>query len=278
MNTHKTDTPLTFTVELAKDAGNLLCGFYSSRGIAARRKADQTLVTDADIAADQLIREALRTTFPDDAIVSEELSSTLVGKERAVWVIDPLDGTTNFSLGFPTWGVSIARLIDGYPSIGAVYFPLFDECYFAQFGGGSFLNGEPLSISQDDADWERENPSREDVFACCTRTYRHYDVQIPLKVRIIGSAAYNLCLVARGSAKLSLDVTAKVWDIAAAWLILKEAGGVVTCLNDPQPFPALSGNNYDHLKFPTMGASNEKLLQLARSKVVPRKLDNHRDS
>lgn len=278
MITHKPDTPLAFVIELAKNAGDLLSSFYSTHGIAARRKADQTLVTDADIAADKLICAALRSSFPEDAIVSEELSSTLVGKERSVWVIDPLDGTTNFSRGFPTWGVSIARLIDGYPSIGVVYFPLLNECYSTQLGCGSFLNGEPLLLSQVETDRQLNNPSREDVFACCTRTYRHYDVQIPLKVRIIGSAAYNLCLVARGSAALSLDVTAKIWDIAAAWLILTEAGGAVSCLNDTQPFPALPGNNYDHLKFPTLGASSHKLLQTARSRVIPRKLINNRDS
>lgn len=255
-------TDLEFTTKLANQAGELLRSYYSSRGLTAQRKADQTVVTAADLAADQLITEAIRQAYPEDAIVSEEQRTSLDGPARPTWVIDPLDGTTNFSLGFPIWGVSIARLVDGWPSLGVVTFPLLDECYSAQRGVGAFYNGNPLTIQP-----IAPSDQRQSAFACCARTYNHYHVSVPYKYRILGSAAYNLCSVARGSALVSFDTVAKLWDIAAAWLIVEEAGGTVGCWNGISPFPALPGTDFNPLPYPTLGAANAVILERSRQQL-----------
>lgn len=258
-------TDLDFTIRLAQQAGALLQGYFSARGLAAQRKADDTVVTQADLAADRLITEAIQKSYPSDAIITEEQSTALEGDPRPTWVVDPLDGTTNFSLGIPIWGVSIARLVNGWPTVGVVYFPLLDECYSAQLGLGAFYNGAPLVITS-----LAPSDQRQQAFACCARTYLYYNVNVPYKYRIFGSAAYNLCCVARGAALVSFDTVAKLWDIAAAWLIVNEAGGTVGCLNGETPFPAVPGNNFLTHSFPTLGAANPEMLTTTRQQIKPR--------
>jgi myo-inositol-1(or 4)-monophosphatase len=263
-------TDLEFTIQLARRAGELLRSHFSAQGFAARRKADNTVVTEADLAADRLITDAICQAYPSDAIISEEQHTALEGPARPTWVIDPLDGTTNFSLGFPIWGVSIARLLNGQPSLGVVYFPLLDECYSAEHGFGAFYNGLPMTIPPYDPVDQRQH-----AFACCARTHQRYRVSVPYKYRILGSAAYNLCSVARGSALVSFDTVAKLWDIAAAWLIVEEAGGVTGCLNGASPFPALSGSDFAALPFPTLGAATPDLLAQTRAHIQPKGAHAH---
>jgi myo-inositol-1(or 4)-monophosphatase len=258
-------TDLEFTFDLTHRAGELLRGYYSAQGLAAQRKADQTVVTVADLAADKLIAEAIGAAYPSDAIISEEQHTSLDGILRPTWVVDPLDGTTNFSLGFPTWGVSIARFVDGWPALGVVYFPLLGEYYSAEKGRGAFYNGSPLTIPLYDPTDQRQH-----AFACCARTHKRYHVSVPYKYRILGSAAYNLCSVARGSALVSFDTIAKIWDIAAAWLIVEEAGGAVSCLNNASPFPALPGSDFNAIPYPTLGAANAEILKQTRQQLQPK--------
>ena len=96
--------PFDFTKKLATEAGKTLLGFYRASGIEQSRKADKTVVTEADLAADEMIRTAIRKEYPQDGILSEEENTTYPSGKRFVWVIDPLDGTTNFSLGLHHWG------------------------------------------------------------------------------------------------------------------------------------------------------------------------------
>lgn len=263
-------TDLEFTLNLAHRAGKLLCNYFSSMGINAQRKADNTVVTQADIAADQLITDAIQETYPTDAIISEENQTTLEAENHSTWVIDPLDGTTNFSLGFHIWGISIAHLINGWPSIGVVYFPLLDECYSAKQGNGAFLNGAPLSPIP-----QGENDQRQKMFTCCARTHRDYIVSVPYKKRILGSATYNLCSVARGAAAVSFDTVPKIWDVAAAWLIVEEAGGAITSLSHNAPFPILPGKDFATLHYPTLGAITDEILTVAQQQLQPRTAHKH---
>ena len=106
---------LNFIRDLAHETGQLLLEYFNLDGIHTERKADNTAVTEADLAADRLITDAIRSQYPDDAILSEEALVPIEDPNRPTWVVDPLDGTTNFSLGLPIWGVSIARVVDGYP-------------------------------------------------------------------------------------------------------------------------------------------------------------------
>ncbi len=255
---------LQFAIALARQTGALLLAHYRRGSIEAHLKADRTVVTAADLAADQLLQAEIRAVFPQDGILSEEGDTRYPADKPAVWVIDPLDGTTNFSLGLHYWGVSIARLVDGEPALGVLYFPLLEELYSAQRGGGAFLNGAPLRAIPP----EPGKPSS--FFSCCSRTHQLYQVSLRYKTRILGSAAYGLVTAARGSALLALEVTPKVWDFAASWLITCEAGGVIAPLVGAAPFPLEGGSDYGGRVYPLLAAATPKLWSEGQEKITPK--------
>ena len=121
------ESPLAFAEQLVVETGRHLLEFFTPNGTPASLKEDYSVVTEADLSADKLITQSIQRKYPTDSLISEELQPSIGEVGGAVWVVDPLDGTTNFSLGMPIWGVSIARIVDGWPSIGAVYFPVLDE-------------------------------------------------------------------------------------------------------------------------------------------------------
>ena len=131
--------PVQFAVNLALQTGNLLRKFFNPAGIPASSKPDQTVVTEADLAADKLVIDTIHEHYPQDEIISEESSHHLANHQSPIWIIDPLDGTTNFSLGLAIWGVSIARLVNGVPQLGVLYFPMINELYTTRRGSGAFL-------------------------------------------------------------------------------------------------------------------------------------------
>lgn len=262
------ETPLTFSIELARQAGQLLLEYFSRNDLQASLKSDRTVITEADLASDRLISSAIRQSFPADALLSEEEQSHTLADagspSPAVWIIDPLDGTTNFSLGLPIWGVLIARLVGGWPELSVQYFPFTTELYVAQRGQGASFNGRPLKVHPPSV----ERPVS--FFSCCSRTFRRYQVSIPYKARILGSAAYSLCSVARSSALISFEATAKIWDIAAAWLFVREAGGEMDTLDGSQPFPLQSGLDYAGQSYPTLAAATTELLAKAKTQIQPK--------
>ena len=267
-------SPLQFATLLAHQAGELLRDYYSTNATQATLKPDHSIVTEADLASDRLIAKQIKKRFPGDILLSEELQPEyIVGGDPApdhrspdpgVWVIDPLDGTTNFSLGLHYWGVSIARLVDGWPEIAAMYYPLLDQLYTAQKGAGAYLNGEPLHNLP-------PPEGQTSFFACCSRTYRRYDVNIRYKTRILGCASYMLCAVALGIAAIGLESTAKIWDLAGGWLLVQEAGGVVGTLEGTQPFPLATGDDYRQKSFPILAAATRELAYRARDQIQLKK-------
>ena len=260
------DSPFTFAAQLALETGKHLLDFFNPSGTHTRLKEDNSVVTEADLSADQLIAEAIQREYPADSLISEELQPTIGETDGAVWVVDPLDGTTNFSLGMPIWGVSIARLISGWPSIGTVYFPVLDELFTAQRGSGAFLNGEQIYTHP-------PTPGQPtSFFSCCTRTHQRYDISIRYKTRILGSACYTLCAVARGMAVVGFEATPKIWDIAASWLIVAESGGAIETLDRSKPFPLQADNDYRQTSFPRLSAANSDLVSTARGQIKPKTL------
>lgn len=225
-------------------------------------KPDHTLVTEADRQADYLIQGLIREGFPGEGILSEE-KSTIFPDTEHVWVIDPLDGTVNFSHGLHYWGVSIAHLVNGIPQNGAIYFPMIDEMYTASRGKGAFLNREPLTINQDLSD------ELVPLFMHCSRMHQRYTVSIRYKKRSLGAAAYHLCLVAKNTAALALESTPRIWDFAAAWLINEEAGAVIQSLGMEQPFPAQPGINYAQKPYPILAARSAGILTEAEGRIKP---------
>lgn len=269
---------LAFATQLALQAGRLLLEQHSLSGTKASLKRDRTVVTAADLAADRLISQSIRERYPEDEQLSEELQPEYKGdegdsnvkkhrafrRERPVWIIDPLDGTTNFSLGLHYWGVSIARLEDGLPKVAALYFPLLDELYTTERDRGAYLNGDRIRVRPPDKD----QPTS--FFSCCSRTHKRYDVKVRYKTRILGSAAYDLCSVARGVAVLGFQATPKIWDIAGAWLLLEEAGGVVETHDRSEPFPLMVLDDYNLQAYPTLAAANQEVLAKGREWIQPK--------
>jgi myo-inositol-1(or 4)-monophosphatase len=255
------DDPLEFAVNLALQTGDLLRKFYTPTGIHASPKPDQTVVTEADLAADKSITQAIKQNYPDDGVISEESSHFLGDSRSPTWVIDPLDGTTNFSLGLAIWGVSIARLVDGYPVLGVVFFPLINELYAARRGSGAYLNHVPIITRAPDPTQPMS------FFACCSRSFRNFKIKVPYKPRIMGSSAYSFCMIARGSALLGFDATPKIWDLAAVWLLVNEAGGTMDAFDGSPAFPITTHVDYSKTSYPTLAAATPKLFEMGQSNI-----------
>jgi myo-inositol-1(or 4)-monophosphatase len=255
---------LDFTADLAQEAGGILTDKFKLTGTRPEVKADLSVVTEVDLAADRFIIDAIERSYPEDGIVSEELRPTAPEGKPAVWVVDPLDGTTNYALGLPFWGVSIARIKDGWPQAAALYFPTLDELYTAEVGKGAFFNHQQVKIETPD----EEIPTA--FFSCCSRAHLDYRVDIPYKPRILGSAVYNFCALTRGVSILAFEATPKIWDLAGGWLLIKEAGGIIESLEEPSPFPLMQGVDFRKMNFPTLAGASQKMIEMGRRKIKRR--------
>ncbi len=263
------ESPAEFATRLAVEVGRLLSEYFRQSDLSISWKADRTLLTEADLAADRFITQAIQQSYPDDLLLSEENlqgHKPIVSEStrRAVWVVDPLDGTTNFSQGLPVWGTLITRLVHGWPETCALNFPLLNELYSAEKGAGARLNGQTIQINP-----ENHRP-RLPFFACCSRTFRNYQVSIPYKARILGSAAYSFCLTARGAAVVSFEARTKLWDIAGPWLLVSESGGWITAHQEIQPFPLQEGIDYSNQNFATLAAATANELARAQAGILPK--------
>lgn len=247
----------------ARQTGKTLLDLYQRGDQTGFLKEDHTLVTEADRAADKMIQELILKEFPEDQILSEE-GSTIFPNSQHVWIIDPLDGTVNFSRGLDYWGVSIAHLENGMPRSAALYFPNTDELFSAVQGRGALLNDQPLKISTD--------PKQElfPIFVHCSRMHKRYKTNLPYKYRSLGAAAYHLCLIASNKAVLAFESTVRIWDFAASWLVIQEAGGIVESFGEKQPFPSQPDTDYHKIQFPIIAGASKSLLTKARKNIVPR--------
>jgi myo-inositol-1(or 4)-monophosphatase len=231
----------------------LLNGFGKATTL---EKFDGTLVTDTDRAVDAFVVSQLVAAYPAHAVLSEENNTRYDASVPFTWIVDPLDGTTNFARGLPVWGISIALLYYGFPVVGVLSFSSLRERYSAIYDGGAYLNDRPIQTSP------TQRADDQHFMMICTRTPRRYRIDSPLKPRIYGSAAYHLAAVACGSALAGIEATPKLWDIAAALLIVVEAGGCYRCLDQrPTIFP-LDSENMDYLTqaFPLITAANQSIL------------------
>jgi myo-inositol-1(or 4)-monophosphatase len=193
-------------------------------------KGFRDIVTDADLAAEHAIIQTIRARFPDHAMLTEE-SGESASDSPYVWVVDPLDGTTNYSRRLPTFCVSVGLLFQGQLTVGAVYDPLRDHLFAAERGRGATLNGAPLQVSQVDRigdtvvglDWAHSQENRREIVARLDRIAPACGT-----LRGMGSAALGLCYVAAGWTDAYFHVGLKEWDMAAGLLLIQEAGGRVT--------------------------------------------------
>lgn len=222
---------LKTAIEAAVRAGRMIAERYpGDRSVTMKGFRD--LVTDADTEAESLIYELIRSRFADHAILSEEAGGDDIGNGYT-WVVDPLDGTTNYAHRHPVFAVSIGVLEEGKPIIGVIHDPLRDQTFVAHRGGGARLNDVPIHVSDitalDNAliglDWGHENAVRERMLS-----YLHRVLYRCGTVRVSGSAALALAYVAAGWTDAYFQPGLKPWDAAAGILLVKEAGGRCTTM------------------------------------------------
>lgn len=252
---------LAFARTITHQTGQYLKATFGR--LTASTKHDGTLVTESDIESDRRLTEAILARYPSHGVLSEEHDRTYRGQEWC-WVIDPIDGTTNFTWGFPVWGVLVGLLHNGLPVLGAADFPLSDEQYWAAVGEGAWRNGERIAV----ADAEQMDTSQ--LFATCTRALKFGRPNVIPKIRIAGSAGFDLATVARGSCVGTLQMTVHVWDVAALWPIVQEAGGVIQTNTASDVFPLQSGQDYRDVIFSLLAASSPMFLGLLNEQLSDR--------
>ncbi len=247
-------------------AGRYLKRDYGEiENLQVSRKGSGSFVTSADLKAEKIVVEELQEYFPDYPIISEEAG--LIGAENSkfCFILDPIDGTTNFMHGMPYFCISLAlqeTQPDGTKEIiaGAVYAPILEEIYMAQKGEGATCNNKKLYVSA-------RNKMEDGVFAAYLAKYdkeqRACDQaalnSAILHTRIMGSAALELCFVAAGKLEGMWHWRLKPWDIAAGSLMVKEARGMVSEID--------GGDNY--LETGSIVASNSEIFETLRGKIQP---------
>ena len=220
---------LEVAISAAKEAGEVLRGAFGKEQ-AVRHKGEVDIVTEADEQAEGVIKEILLGAFPSYGMLAEE-GGRLAGHENARWIVDPLDGTTNYAHGLPIFCVSIALERAGEVVLGVVHDPMREETYVAQRGEGATLNGEPIRVSGTDemiaALMVTGFPyDREEVSAAVELFGRF--AMVTQSMRRLGSAALDLCYVASGRLDGYYERGVYAWDVAAGALMVEEAGGRVT--------------------------------------------------
>ena len=220
------------TIRICKDAGLFISqqlNRITENDI--EQKGAHDFVTFVDKTAEEMLVKALHQILPEAGFIAEEGTSSVRGL-RYNWVIDPLDGTTNFLHGLPCFCVSVALVDNDEPVIGVVYEINLDECFSATKGGGAFLNGNPIRVSS------QKNMDR--ALIATGFPYNDYSllpkymlvfehlIRTATGVRRLGSAAADLAYVACGRFEFFFEYSLKHWDVAAGILLVTEAGGVVT--------------------------------------------------
>ena len=202
--------------------------------------ARENIVTSSDLAVQHFLTRELRDRYPEVGFLCEEEDMKDIRGHEAVWVIDPIDGTCNYSRGNENCCISVALVLQGEPVLGVVYSPWREELYSAEKGKGAFCNGKPIHVS--DRPYEKGllftamSLYRKDLAKTCSDII--YDLYMECNdVRRTGSAAVELCLMAAGFAELYFEMRLMPWDYAAALLILKEAGGTVLDFEGKEPSP-----------------------------------------
>jgi myo-inositol-1(or 4)-monophosphatase len=204
-------------------------------GLAQSSKADGSIVTEVDAALQNEIQSQLKHHWPNISMLGEEMpnaeqTSMLKHSEAGLWVLDPLDGTTNFTTSFPIFGLSLAYVKGGKTIAAVIYDPNRKECFTAEIGKGAFLNGEKMGLAQTDklsncvanVDYKRLTAELSNRLVSCP-PYRSQ--------RNMGSCVLEWCWLAANRIQLYLHGGQQLWDHAAGRLILAEAGGVATSLN-----------------------------------------------
>jgi myo-inositol-1(or 4)-monophosphatase len=199
-----------------------------------RHKSAFDIVTDVDVASEREVASILLAAFPSHTILGEEGGARTGSDPRCRWIVDPLDGTTNYAHGFPFFCVSIGLEVDGQLTLGVVYAPSLDELFVAEAGHGATVNDRPIRVSSTSevpqALLATGFPYDRAEFPRALKSFETLSLQSQA-VRRAGSAVLDLCYVACGRLDGYWEHHVKPWDLAAGTVMVREAGGVVTSTN-----------------------------------------------
>lgn len=232
---------------IAKLAGEEQIKFFRSKELEVATKLnDFDVVTAADKASEKIIVNCIRSKFPDHSILTEESGFTSHGNQQWEWVIDPLDGTTNYSAGLPWFNVSIGVKYNDKAVAGVVYAPKLDEMFCASLGGGATLNGNPITPSLT-PDLAKAVVSTGFPYDKATNPDNNLDnvkriMPMVRGLRRLGSAALDICYVAAGFLDAYWEMNLNEWDVCAAMLIAHEAGATAQRFRPDRNWSILASN------------------------------------
>ena len=226
--------------------------------ISASNKSDGSLITSCDLWSDKTIVEALSIIAPNEGVLSEE-GGKLVPKSNAYWIVDPLGGTTNFAAGIPYWSISVARFVDGIPQSSFLIIPTLKKKFVAIKGEGVWLNNKKIEANND-------NQSSECV-SLCSRSIKILQKKpnsiFPGKIRLLGVSSLNLTSVAMGQTFGAIESTPKIWDIAAAWLLLEELNCSIEWL-EMNPINLTAKQDLQDTNFPLIASRTKEKMKVLR--------------
>ena len=215
---------LEILLRAMQEAGEAILKMQKT-GFSVSRKANNDIVTKADLLANDILRAHLSKQFSDDAWLSEESVDDICRlSNQRVWIVDPIDGTKEFSQGIPEYAISVALVENGVPIVSSVFNPATNELFYAKKGHGAWLNKRAIQCIR--------NGSERYLLLASRSEYQRGDwkaYQTEHHVKQVGSIAYKLALIAAGKADATFSLGHKhEWDIAAGALLVSEAGGMVT--------------------------------------------------
>ena len=226
--------------------------------ISASNKADGSLITSCDLWSDKTIVDGLASIAQDEGVLSEEGGKS-IPNTKAYWIVDPLDGTTNFAAGIPYWSISVARFVDGKPQSSFLIIPTLKKKFLSIKGRGVWLNNQKI-------DPNNTNHKSECV-SLCSRSIKILQKKpnsiFPGKIRLLGVSSLNLTSVAMGQTFGAIESTPKIWDIAAAWLLLEELNCSIEWL-ETDPLNLVSGEDLSNVNFPLIACRSIKKIEILK--------------
>ena len=226
--------------------------------ISASNKADGSLITSCDLWSDKKIVDGLAAIAPDEGVLSEEGGQS-IPHTKADWVVDPLDGTTNFAAGIPYWSISVARYVDGRPESSFLIIPTLNKKFVSIKGKGVWLNNQKKDPNQKNYQSE--------CISLCSRSIKILQKKpnsvFPGKIRLLGVSSLNLTSVAMGQTFGAIESTPKIWDIAAAWLLLEELNCSIEWL-ETDPLNLVSGEDLSDVNFPLIACRSIEKFEILK--------------
>jgi len=226
--------------------------------ISASNKSDGSLITSCDLWSDKTIVDGLNKIAPNEGVLSEE-GGKLIPNTSAYWIVDPLDGTTNFAAGIPYWSISVARFVDGKPQASFLIIPTLKKKFVSIKGKGVWLNNIKIQ--------KNKNNTKSECVSLCSRSIKILQKKpssiFPGKIRLLGVSSLNLTSVAMGQTFGAIESTPKIWDIAAAWLLLEELNCSIEWL-ETDPTNLISGQDLSDVNFPLIASRTIEKIKVLR--------------